>query len=111
MNYDEFIHKLEQLNEDTDTIDIYTSPDFQCNQTGGFPTMLCVNWDKGKAWLQINELLVSDNDSICRRVESSAGERTGTVTRLLSDLLQPATPTVERFVGNLAYSAYISPFG
>ncbi len=59
MTYDEFMDKVENLNEDTDTIDIYSSPDFQCDQTGGFPTMLCVNWDKGKAWLQLNEFLVT----------------------------------------------------
>ena len=41
MTYDEFLHQLETLNEDTDAIDIYTSPDFQCDQTGGFPTSLC----------------------------------------------------------------------
>ena len=33
MTYDEFMHQLENLNEDTDAIDIYTSPDFQCDQT------------------------------------------------------------------------------
>lgn len=60
MTYDEFIDKVENLNEDTDAIDVYSSPDFQCEQTNGFPTMLCVNWDKGKAWLQLNEFLVTD---------------------------------------------------
>lgn len=37
-----------------------TSPDFQCDQTGGFPTSLCVNWDKGKAWLQLNDNVNAD---------------------------------------------------
>ena len=60
MTYDEFLHQLENLNEDTDAIDIYTSPDFQCDQTGGFPTSLCVNWDKGKAWLQLNDNVKTD---------------------------------------------------
>ena len=60
MTYDEFLHQLENLNEDTDAIDIYTSPDFQCDQTGGFPTSLCVNWDKGKAWLQLNDNVNTD---------------------------------------------------
>ena len=55
MTYEEFTHRLERLNEDTDAIDIYTSPDFQCDHTGGYPTSLCVNWDKGKAWLQLND--------------------------------------------------------
>lgn len=60
MTYDEFIDKVETLNEDTDTIDIYSYPDFQCEQTCSFSTMLCVNWDKGKAWLQLNEFLITD---------------------------------------------------
>ena len=60
MTFDEFMHQLETLNEDTDAIDIYTSPDFQCDQTGGFPTSLCVNWDKGKAWLQLNDNVNTD---------------------------------------------------
>ena len=34
MKYDEFLRQLEQLNEDTDSIDLYTSPDFQCDRTG-----------------------------------------------------------------------------
>ncbi len=28
--------------------------DFQCDQTGGFPTNLVVNWAKGKAWLELD---------------------------------------------------------
>ncbi len=60
MTYDEFMDKIEELNEDTDAVDIYCSEDFQCDQTGGFPTMLCVNWDKGKAWLQLNDFLITD---------------------------------------------------
>ena len=61
MTYDEFMDKIESLNEDTDAVDIYSSEDFQCDQTGGFPTMLCVNWDKGKAWLQLNDFLKTDD--------------------------------------------------
>ena len=60
MKYDEFLRQLEQLNEDTDSIELYTSPDFQCDRTGGFPTSLCVNWDKGKAWLQLNSFADTD---------------------------------------------------
>ncbi len=66
MTYDEFLYKLEQLNEDTDAIDIYTSPDFQCYQTGGFPTSLCVNWDKVKAWLQLNDNANADGIDIAK---------------------------------------------
>lgn len=33
---------------------LYKSPDFQTDQTGGFPVSLCVAWDKGYAWLELN---------------------------------------------------------
>ena len=66
MTYDEFMFQLEQLNEDSDIIDIYTSPDFQCDQTGGYPTSLCVNWDKGRAWLQLNESLITDVEDVSK---------------------------------------------
>ena len=42
------------------------SPDFQCDATGGYPTSLCVNWDKGKAWLQLNESINLDGDDLSR---------------------------------------------
>lgn len=40
------------------------SPDFQCDQTGGFPTSLCVNWEQEKAWLELNEALLMDRDDM-----------------------------------------------
>ena len=70
MTYDEFMDKIEELNEDTDAVDIYCSEDFQCDQTGGFPTMLCVNWDKGKAWLQLNDFLIEATE-MCSRITKS----------------------------------------
>ena len=53
MNYAEFVRQLEWLNDG----DVYVSPDFQCDRTGGYPTSLCVNWDKCKAWLQLARTL------------------------------------------------------
>ena len=44
--------------------EVYTSPDFQCDQTGGFPTSLCVCWEKQKAWLELNENLLMDRDDM-----------------------------------------------
>ena len=41
---------------------VYVSPDFQCDQTGGFPTSLCVCFEKGKAWLELNENIITDMD-------------------------------------------------
>lgn len=58
MTPDDFQKKLEAITKDAD--DIYTSPDFQCDQTGGFPTSLCVCWEKGKAWLAPNDFMITD---------------------------------------------------
>ena len=44
--------------------EVYTSPDFQCDQTGGFPTSLCVCWEKQKAWLELNENILMDRDGM-----------------------------------------------
>lgn len=53
--YAAFQTQIQKLNKDTDPDRIYQSQDFQCDQTGGFPAMLCVNWEKGKAWLELVE--------------------------------------------------------
>lgn len=59
----DFTKAKAELKKGVDINDIYTSPDFQCDQTGGFPVSLCVLWNKGKAWLELNETLVYDRDS------------------------------------------------
>ena len=66
MTYDEFQKRLNKLNKGINLLDIYVSPDFQCDATGGYPTSLCVNWDKGKAWLQLNESINLDGDNLSR---------------------------------------------
>lgn len=38
----------------TSSMDIDSSPDFQCDETSGFPTILYVNWELGVAWLEPN---------------------------------------------------------
>ena len=43
---------------------VYTSPDFQCDQTEGFPTSLCYDFDEEKVWLELNESLVADRDEM-----------------------------------------------
>ena len=43
MTIDEFEKRIKAITADTDFSDIHTSPDFQCDQTGGFPTsLLCL---------------------------------------------------------------------
>lgn len=62
MTTKEFYAKRDAIISDTDTFDIHTSPDFQCDQTGGFPTSICVCWEKGKAWLALNESMIQDGE-------------------------------------------------
>ena len=57
MTYDELQKKTAELYASGE---VYTSPDFQCDQTGGFPTSLCVCWEQSKAWLELNENLLMD---------------------------------------------------
>lgn len=64
MTYDELQKEIKAVLEKYDPVYVYTSPDFQCDQTGGFPTSLCVCWEKCKAWLELNENLIMDSDEI-----------------------------------------------
>ena len=61
MTYDELQQKTAEFYESGE---VYASPDFQCDQTGGFPTSLCVFWEKQKAWLELNENLLTDRDDM-----------------------------------------------
>lgn len=61
MTYDELQKKTAEFYASGE---VYTSPDFQCDQTGGFPTSLCVCWEKQKAWLELNENLLMDRDDM-----------------------------------------------
>ena len=54
----------ERVAEIENTGEIYTSPDFQCDQTGGFPTSLCVCWEQNKAWLSLNRLMIEDGKDV-----------------------------------------------
>lgn len=77
-----FLHKqrIREITDDYEMFSYYASSDFQCNQTGGFPTRLCVCYEKGVAWLELNENLVTDRDDIdidyYRRLCADFGIRT-----------------------------------
>ncbi len=64
MTYEEMQKRISAILEKYDPVYIYTSPDFQCDQTGGFPTSLYVCFEKGKAWLELNENLIMDRDEM-----------------------------------------------
>ena len=48
--------KLKGMLDGVNKLDIHESPDFQCNQSGGYPVSLCVSWEKEIAWLKMREL-------------------------------------------------------
>ena len=60
----EFRKKTEALSEVEDFDSLDTSPDFQCDQTGGYPTSLTVNWAAGKAWLELNDSMADSGDDL-----------------------------------------------
>lgn len=55
-----------------DIAEIYVSPDFQSDQTGGYPTMLCVNWEKEIAWLEPNKIIDSGDTNMHKISEMCA---------------------------------------
>lgn len=60
MTAKELYEKIREITKDESELDVYTSPDFQCDQTGGFPTSLCVSWEHEVAWLTLNESMIED---------------------------------------------------
>ena len=51
MTVQEYQNQLDELLDGMSIAQLHVSPDFLCNQTEGFPTVLCVLWDQGKAWI------------------------------------------------------------
>lgn len=64
MTVQEYEKKIKEIVSEIDLSDIHTSPDFQCDQTGGFPTSLCACFEKGMAWLTLNAHLAPDGVDI-----------------------------------------------
>ena len=56
-----FEAQVEAIKKDVLLTDIHTSPDFQCDQTQGFPVSLCACFTKEKAWLELNRPMVMDS--------------------------------------------------
>ncbi len=72
MKLEEFETKRAEIIKDVDWTDIHTSPDFQCNQTNGFPTSLCVCWEKGKAWLELNDRMAEEGEDLSEYLQGCA---------------------------------------
>ena len=64
LRYEDFERAVERITKEAGAFGVYVSPDFQCDQTGGFPVSLCVPWEHAKAWLEPNESLVEDGEDI-----------------------------------------------
>ncbi len=50
-----FEDEKDAIYEGIDYEKTHTSPEFRCERTKGYPTTLCFSFEKGKAWLRINE--------------------------------------------------------
>ena len=62
MTLEQFNKQIADITKGVSLLDIHTSPDFQCDQTGGFPVSLCACFEKGKAWLELNYNVAEDVD-------------------------------------------------
>ena len=60
----DYREKTAKLSQVHDLESLYTSPDFQCDQTGGYPTSLVVNWAENKAWLDLNDSLAQEGEDL-----------------------------------------------
>lgn len=72
MTKEKFKQKLNEIIENASFLDIETTGDFQSGETLGFPTVLSVYWDKGKAWLSLNENLINDDMDITEYEQACA---------------------------------------
>ncbi len=105
MTYKEMQEIIGSVIEEYDPEYIHTSPDFQCDQTGGFPTTLCVCYEKGVAWLELREDLITDKDEMeldyYRRLCADYGIRTCYDNEQFNELLKE--------LGEDAYNAAYFP--
>ena len=56
--------KLKGMLGNIKELEIHYSGDFQCDQTGGHPTMLCACFEKEIAWLEPNTRISDENTNI-----------------------------------------------
>ena len=60
----DFRAETARLSKVSDAESLYTSPDFQCDQTGGYPVSLVVNWAENKAWLELNDTMAEEGEDL-----------------------------------------------
>ena len=71
LTVEEYQEKVCEL-RNTDIINLHISPDFQTDKTLGFPTSLCVNWEKRKAWLELNQHIIKDGENVDKYLQACA---------------------------------------
>ena len=59
-----FREEAERLYDACPLVSLHVSPDFQCDQTGGYPVSLVVNWNENKAWLELNTSLAEPGEDL-----------------------------------------------
>lgn len=64
MTINDFKKGVQDIVENDETLMIHVSPDFQCDQSCGYPVSLCVSWEQGKAWLAPNEFILDESENI-----------------------------------------------
>lgn len=74
MTQAKYLKALDELLEGVGSSDYYSSPEFQCDESGGFPVSLCVHWGKGKAWLEPNKKLSEEDSSLMKTVMDGIAE-------------------------------------
>ena len=60
----EYRMETARLSNVADPDSLYTSPDFQCDQTRGYPTSLVINWNENKAWLELNDSMAEEGEDL-----------------------------------------------
>ncbi len=60
----DFRAETARLSKVSDAESLYTSPYFQCDQTGGYPVSLVVNWAENKAWLELKDTMAEEGEDL-----------------------------------------------
>ena len=74
MKQQKYLKELDELLAEIGSDDYHYSPEFQCDESGGFPVSLCVHWGKGKAWLEPNSKLSEEDSTLMNSVMDGIAE-------------------------------------
>ena len=74
MTQAKYLKELDELLAEIGSDDYHSSPEFQCDESGGFPVSLCVHWGKEKAWLEPNRKLSEEDSTLMNSVMNGIAE-------------------------------------